>query len=440
LAAACANAVFGDFNDIAGGRDMAQRSTGQVVERQWKAGPGLALRFNAYGERRYVTLGLAADGWTRPKAQEELENILADVRRGIWIPPANQAPKPGSSRQAPSAQGFHEFATSWLAGREGAVSQGTVDYETWALEHHLLPYFAEWALVDIDISAVDEYRRFKVRQAAQRREAMQAGTAELDRAGQPLRPLAPGTINKTIDVLQAVLALADEYDLIPTNPAVGRRRRLKLPPRASVHLDSVDHIQALLDAARELDADPRRTTRDRYAQTATLIFAGPRAHEHCGMRWRDLDLANGRVNISRSKTQAGLREIILLQILHAALREHRRNSTHTQPNDLVFPTATGGMRDKDNLRNRVLEPVIRRANELLAQRELPPLPEGLTPHKLRHTFASILVAIDEDPVSVMGQLGHTDPKFTLRVYAHIMRRSPEQRVSLKALVNSDGVP
>jgi integrase len=320
------------------------------------------------------------------------------------------------------------------------VSQGTLDYETWALEYHLLPYFAEWALTDIDINAVDEYRRFKVRQAAQRRQAIQAGTAELDRAGQPLRPLAPGTINKTIDVLQAVLALADEYDLIPSNPAVGRRRRLKLPPRASVHLDSVDHIQALLDAARELDADPRKTTSDRYAQTATLIFAGPRAHEHCAMRWRDLDLANGRMNISRSKTQAGLREIDLLAILHAALREHRRNSTHTGPDDLVYPTATGGVRDKDNLRNRVLEPVIERANELLAQRGLQALPMGLTPHKLRHTFASVLVALDEDPVSVMGQLGHTDPKFTLRVYAHIMRRSPEERARLQALVNSDGVP
>jgi hypothetical protein len=37
-----------------------------------------------------------------------------------------------------------------------------------------------------------------------------------------------------------------------------------------------------------------------------------------------------------------------------------------------------------------------------------------------------------------GQLGHTDPKFTLRVYAHIMRRSSEERARLKALVNSDG--
>ena len=46
-----------------------------------------------------------------------------------------------------------------------------------------------------------------------------------------------------------------------------------------------------------------------------------------------------------------------------------------------------------------------------------PLPLGITPHKLRHTFASILVAIGKDPTYAMQQLGHTDQAFTLRIYA-----------------------
>jgi hypothetical protein len=104
------------------------------------------------------------------------------------------------------------------------------------------------------------------------------------------------------------------------------------------------------------------------------------------------------------------------------------------PGDLVFPTNTGGLRDKDNLRNRVLAATITRADELLAHQGHPPLPAGLTPHKLRHTFASILVATGEDPASVMAQLGHTDAKFTLRVYTHLMPRDPEERARLNALV------
>ena len=81
-----------------------------------------------------------------------------------------------------------------------------------------------------------------------------------------------------------------------------------------------------------------------------------------------------------------------------------------------------------------MEPVIERANERLAGRDLPPLPEGLTTHKLRHTFASLLAACGEDPAYVMAQLGHTDPKFTLRVYTHLMRRRDGERERLRALV------
>ena len=51
-----------------------------------------------------------------------------------------------------------------------------------------------------------------------------------------------------------------------------------------------------------------------------------------------------------------------------------------------------------------------------------PPPEGLTPHKLRHTFASLLVALGTEPGAVMDQLGHEDAAFTLRVYRQGMRR------------------
>ncbi len=66
-----------------------------------------------------------------------------------------------------------------------------------------------------------------------------------------------------------------------------------------------------------------------------------------------------------------------------------------------------------------------------------PLPERLTLHGLRHTFASLLVALGEDPRYVMGRLGHTDPAFTLRLYTHTMRRVDDERSRLQALV--DGV-
>ena len=60
---------------------------------------------------------------------------------------------------------------------------------------------------------------------------------------------------------------------------------------------------------------------------------------------------------------------------------------------------------------------------------------GITPHSLRHTFASLLIAKGEDQAYCMGQLGHTDPGFTLRVYTHQMRRRDGERDRLRALID-----
>ena len=41
--------------------------------------------------------------------------------------------------------------------------------------------------------------------------------------------------------------------------------------------------------------------------------------------------------------------------------------------------------------------------------------------RARHTFATLAMSSARNPVWVSKQLGHSDPAFTLRVYAHAMR-------------------
>jgi integrase len=119
---------------------------------------------------------------------------------------------------------------------------------------------------------------------------------------------------------------------------------------------------------------------------------------------RDIDLANTRIFVGRSKTAAGLREIRTLPILHDILATHKVRPAAGGPDALAFPTGTGGRRDRSNLRERVLAEVFERADQLLRERGELPLPKGLSPHKLRHTFASILVALGTDPAQVMRQI------------------------------------
>jgi integrase len=424
---------------------MAARSKGHVEERPWKSGRGYALRFRAYGERQYVTLGLESEGWNRERAEEELANILADVRRGIWVPPEREKRgKEDAASGVPksdAAPDFGPFALARLAAKKGSVQPRTYEYLEWGLGH-LLPYFANWPVSEIDIEAVDDYRTHKVKEAESRRRAIERRKPKRDGRGQVLRPLSASSINKTIEVLQWVLSFAVEYRHLPDNPAEGKRRRLKEEQRRPVHLDTAEQIEALLDAALQLDREPYWRSSDRRAIVSTLILAGPRAEELCYLLWRDVDLANGRILVGRSKTQAGLREINMPLILRDDLAAHKARAFRSGSDDLVFPTGTGGRRDKDNLRNRVLAAATERADQLLEDRGLVPLPKGVTTHKLRHTFASTLIACGEDPASVMAQLGHTDPKFTLRVYTHMMRRGPAERSRLRGLVGrgEQGLP
>ena len=109
---------------------MPRAPSGQVVERQGKRGVTYALRFRAYGSRQYITLGTAEDGWTRQRAEEELANVLADVRRGIWRP-AEPAPHVERPTAEPT---FHAFSSEWLDGRRPELKPRSIEALEWALQ------------------------------------------------------------------------------------------------------------------------------------------------------------------------------------------------------------------------------------------------------------------------------------------------------------------
>jgi hypothetical protein len=147
-----------------------------------------------------------------------IEQIAQRIAEILARAPAPETPAKG-------AMTFHAFASERLAGRHGEITARTLEYERWALTHHLLPYFADWPLSAFDIPAVDGYRHFKLQQAQQRRDAIASGSPMRDENDRLLRPLSAVSINKTLDVLQSILALAVEYEHLASNPAAGRRRR-----------------------------------------------------------------------------------------------------------------------------------------------------------------------------------------------------------------------
>jgi integrase len=140
------------------------------------------------------------------------------------------------------------------------------------------------------------------------------------------------------------------------------------------------------------------------------------------------------LQVRDAKTDAGVRRVDLLPALREELSAHKAQTRLGGADDYVFPTETGALQNPSNIRNRVLAKAIERADENLAERGATPLPEGLTPHSLRRTFISLLLALGEEVPYVMRQVGHTDPKVTLSIYAQVMFRGEGESERLRALV------
>lgn len=385
---------------------MPRPATGTVIEKSTARGLVFALRFRAYGQRRYVTLGTTDEGWTRGKADDELRLVLAQVARGVWMPPEDAPPAPA----VPVDPVFLDFASEWLEEHGRVLAPNTLLDYRWQLTDHLLPFFAEHRLSTITVAEVDRYRNWKLRQGK----------------------LGPTSINKTITRLGQILDVAEERELIGRNPVRKNPRKRKVPTRrpARPYLDQAGQIEALLIAGADLDAASvclGRRPLGRRAMLATMILAGLRVGELCALRWQDVDLAAGRLRVTGSKTDAGVRTVELLPLLREELTERKASLGAVTGTSPVFATDSGKPRDRHNVRERVVKRAAELASERLAAAEAPPLP-ALTPHALRRTFASVLVALGHDPAYVMAQIGHTDPGLTLTLYAKTVPEAERERL------------
>lgn len=151
---------------------------------------------------------------------------------------------------------------------------------------------------------------------------------------------------------------------------------------------------------------------------AVAIFTGLRIGELLALLWEDIDSRNGFVRVRAQlraggvrdellKSQAAYRDVVLMPTLARALTDAREDGgTFPHPKRPVFASQAGRSPDRTTVR-KALKAACRAAGI-----------DPLSPHALRHTFASILIVGQrEDVVAVSRQLGHKKPSTTLDTYA-----------------------
>jgi integrase len=177
---------------------------------------------------------------------------------------------------------------------------------------------------------------------------------------------------------------------------------------------------------------------DRFEALYVLaVTAGLRQGELLGLKWEDIALDRGLLQVRRTlsstkggapvfsnpKTAKGRRSVKLTARAVEALSRHRERQLEEreevaglwQNHGLVFPTRVGTPMSRHNLVARSFKPLLKRAG----------LPE-IRFHDLRHTCATLMLAVGANPKVAQETLGHANVTITLDTYSHLLPNMQEE--------------
>lgn len=239
----------------------------------------------------------------------------------------------------------------------------------------------------------------------------------LDRGGANQSPLSAKTVYDVHLVIRSALRDATRRRLVDHNVALDTRPpRVRTRSRHSPEIWTADQLADFLAHTAHLRLHPA------LHLTATT---GMRRGEVVGLRWGDWIRSEHRLSIARSrqsiqggtvevptKTAASRRSIELdsttEQILARWRRRLERDGHPTGINDPMFVNPAGKALNPESLTQLF--------NRKVASSGLP----RIRFHDLRHTHASLLIAIGVPIKVVSERLGHAHPGFTMATYQHLL--------------------
>jgi len=361
--------------------------TGTVYPRKNKAGKVIGYRgsyFDPAGKRRYVGAKRKGD------AEKALRQAMADADRGLVFDADNLL--------------VGEYLDRWLSDSVSNTVKATTyeRYEQIARLH-----------VEPDLGALKLKALTPAHLRSLYREKLGTG-------------LSARTVQYIHVTLHKALKQAVMDGLLPRNVAEAVK-----PPqvrRKEIHPLTPDQVKVLLAAA----------VGDRLEALYVLaIHTGLRQGELLGLKWDDVNLDNGTLQVRRSlsvtkdglvlsspKTKGSSRSVQLTSKGVDALQEHLKRQLEEidavgslwRENGLIFASETGEFLNRSHLIRYRFKPLLGRAG----------LPETTRFHDLRHTCATLLLTRNVNPKIVSEMLGHATISITLDTYSHVLPNMRDQ--------------
>ncbi len=323
---------------------------------------------------------------TKAMAQDGLRDLLAKVKGGKYTEPSRQT--------------LGEYLVEWLEGAKPALRNNTVDSYERAIRNWISPRIGAVPLVAVTPVTLQKLY------------------GELGESGlmSGKGGLGARSVKLAHTVLHLALQRAVTWGMIPYNPAAAD---LTLPKEKKTELNVWSPEEALQFLTSTKD-------HPKYPLWALFLGSGLRRSEALGMRWQDVDFDQGRLHVVQAlvvesgllaindpKTDTSSRVVEVERPIIDMLRVHRKAQLERQMasadwvvTDTIFTGRNGGVLHPQNVR-KAFETACAEA-----------VVSRLTPHGLRHTFATLALAAGIHPKLVQEMLGHANMAITMDLYSH----------------------
>jgi integrase len=312
----------------------------------------------------------------RPDAQAHLDGLTADIQQGTYVDPRK------------NAETFGSVAEQWFATKAHRKPKTVAGYRS-ILDTLVLPKWGEVPLKQIDYQAYSTWLGGLAVDGSQR------GTA-----------LSASRITQAHQLVGAVLKYAQRTGKVAKNVALEIKRSEDLPQQAERERRYLSHAE-LLRLAKATD---------RF-ETLTLVLG------YCGLRFgeaaalRRKHVGDRELTIRASATHVAGQGIVESTTKTRRARQvpvpgpvwdRLKKELPDDLNALVFPRRRGGLLPIEEYR--------RAFDKACAEVGI----EGLVPHGLRHTTASLAISAGANVKVVQRMLGHATAAMTLDLYGHLL--------------------
>ncbi len=225
-----------------------------------------------------------------------------------------------------------------------------------------------------------------------------------------------GYSQQTVKVQKTLISLVYSYalsnDIVKYNPAEHAELPSKLPKKPR-EIPPDDVIKKVM-----------KTSKLTFGDFALfLLLTGCRRGEALAVQWKDVNLKAKTITINKTvvyngnkpiledhtKTQSGMRTVVILAKLLPILRKKKKG---TNPDDFVFGKGQTPYTQTEFRR--------RWANYTKEAKI------NLTPHQLRHAYATILFDAKVDEKVAQTFMGHSKIEITRNIYTHLRQHRAAQ--------------